>query len=86
MAAYVSPGPTNNVRAVEPNQFRDAQAGLDGDHQQSMVAPAFPAGAVRGCDQGVNLRWDEERHKGSVETLLGDSQHSLDERRLLWVP
>ena len=56
MAAYVSPGPQRDVRAVEPDQFGDAQAGLDGDHQQNVVAPTFPAGAVGSCDQGVNLR------------------------------
>ena len=44
VAAQVGAGAELDVRAAQPGELGDAQAGLDGDEQQGVVAAADPGG------------------------------------------
>ena len=51
LAADVRAGAEHDVAAVEADQLGDAQAGVDGEGEQGVVAAPFPALAVGRVDQ-----------------------------------
>ena len=55
LASDVAAGAEDHVGAVEADQLRDAQAGLEGHHQQGSIPSAFPALQVRGVDERGGL-------------------------------
>ena len=55
VAAQVGAGAELDVRAGEGGELGDAQAGLDGDEEQRMVAAADPGVAVGRGQQRVDL-------------------------------
>jgi hypothetical protein len=66
-----------DVAAGEAREFVDPQAGLGGDEEQRVVAPAGPPGAVQCGQQRIELVCGEEGNQGSVERF-GDGEHTLD--------
>jgi len=74
-----------DVAAVEAGEFGDSKTGLDGQQHQGPVSPAFPAGLIRGGEQGIDFGGGQERHDSFVEPFRGDRQHALDEQRVLGV-
>ena len=82
-AGDVGAGAEGDVGAVQAGEFGDSQAGLDGQQHEGAVASAFPAGLVRGGDQGVDLGGGQERHDPLVEPLRRDGQDALDQQGVL---
>jgi hypothetical protein len=73
------------VLAAEPGQLGDAQAGLEGDQQECVVATTDPAAAVGCGEQGVDLFAAEEGDDGPLEAFGRDGEHALDQRGVLGV-
>ena len=46
-ASNLTAGAEDHVGAVEADQLRDAQASLQGEHQQGSISSAFPASEIR---------------------------------------
>ena len=57
---HVAAGAEADVAAAQPGELGDPQAGLEGQHQQGVIAASGPAGTIRGLDQRVDLRCGEE--------------------------
>ncbi len=85
LASDVAAGAENHVSAVEADQLGDAQPGLEGEHQQGTVPPAFPAPLVRGVDERGGFPGAEEAHGRLAEALGRDGQHPLDHSGVLGV-
>jgi hypothetical protein len=74
-----------DVRAVQACEFGDTQAGLDGQGQHGLVAPAFPASRIRCRQQRVAFIGGQEGDGPLVEPLGRDVQDAGDEQGMLWV-
>jgi len=82
-AADVGAGAERDVGAVQADKLRDPQTGLDGQQHQDPVSSTFPPGRIRSGDEGLDLRWSQERHDPPVKPLRWDGQDALDQQRVL---
>ena len=71
-------GGERDVLTRESGEFRDPQAGLDGESEHGVVAPAGPGGLVAGVQQRVDLGVDEVGDEVALGPLGRDGEHTLD--------
>ncbi len=76
--SFMRTGPEINIAAGEPDQFGGPQARLDGETEQSRVAPSGPGRPVRCGQQGVDLCFGQPGHQPPLEALRWDGQNPLD--------
>jgi hypothetical protein len=72
----------HDVLASEPDQFRHAQTGLDGDGQQGPIAAADPRRPVGRGEDGRDLRCVEERHEFALVAFAGHREDLLAQQRM----
>jgi len=78
-AAEVCARTEDAVVDSQGGQLRDAEAGLDSDEKEEVVASPDPCGAVRRSEKCFDLRVSEEGHELPVEAFLRDGQDALDQ-------
>ena len=74
-----------DVATSDRGDFRNAEPGLDGHGEQSVIASTDPVVAVRGCEERVGLVVGEVGHVGAFPTFLRDIEDSLDQRGVFGV-
>src|SRR5260370_20261365 len=84
-AADVRAGAQVGVADGQGDQLGGAQPGLAGQHQQGVVAPPGPGGAVGGGQQRGGLVFGEVGDQGAVAALGRDGQHPGDDRGVFGV-
>ena len=77
-ASDVRPGGEPNVAAAQAGELRDAQPGLDGSHEQGVVAPAGPGSPVGSVEQRLDLCVVEERDDRTIGPFGWDREHASD--------
>ena len=77
-APDVGAGAEVDVGAGERGELGDPQPGLDGEREQGMVAPAYPAGAVGCGEHCFCFRGRQIAHRGFFEPGGRDGQDPLD--------
>ena len=82
-AVDVRPGLDPDVCAGQAGELGDPQAGLDGEGEHGVVAPAGAGGLVAGGQERVGLVRGEVGDVGAVAALAGDGQDPLDQRPVL---
>ena len=75
-AEHVSAGAEVDIAHSEAGHLRDAQSGLDGDEQESVVAPPGPGVAIRRCEQSFAFLVVEITDKVTINALQRDCQHT----------
>ncbi len=74
----VTPGPEDEILTFEPGHLREAEAGLGGGQNKSMIASAGP-GVPIGCGkQRIDFRACEKTDQGAREALAWNRQNPLD--------
>jgi hypothetical protein len=76
----VRPGLDPDAVAGQAGELGDSQAGLDGEGEHGVVAPAGPVRLVAGGQERVSLVRGEVGDAGAVAALAGDGQDPLDQR------
>ena len=82
-AVDVRPGLDPDAVAGQAGELGDSQAGLDGEGEHGVVAPAGPGFLVAGSEERVGLVRGEVGDVGAVAALAGDGQDPLDQRAVL---
>src|SRR6266540_2096836 len=85
VAANVGAGAEGEVVDPQPGKFRQAQAGLDGEEEQRVVAATESGGRVWRCEERVDFGGGEEGDEVTVEALLRDGEDALDQSRVRWL-
>lgn len=85
LALDVRAGSQMDVAETQAGELGDPQAGLDGEHQQGVVAPSGSAVAVGAGQQSVDLGGGEEGDGGPLAPLGWDGKDSLDRCRMFRV-
>src|SRR6266542_3136948 len=85
VAANVGAGAEGEVVDPQPGKFRQAQAGLDGEEEQRVVAATESGCRVWRCEERVDFGGGEEGDEVTVEALLRDGEDALDQSRVRWL-
>ena len=75
-AGQVSAGAEVDIAHGEAEHLRDTESGLDGDEQESVVAPPGPGVAIRRCEQSFAFLVVEIIDKVTINALRRDCQHT----------
>jgi hypothetical protein len=77
-------GSQRDILVPQRGHLRQAQSGLNGGDQKSMVTPSQPPCSIRRSQQGFDLRASQETHQCTWLPLVGNGQHPLYDLALLW--
>ena len=83
---HVGAGGERDVLTREAGEFGDPQAGLDGQGEHGVVAPAGPGGLIAGAQQRVGLGIGEVGEEVALGSLGRDGEHPLDSGGVLGMP
>src|SRR5439155_1002580 len=79
-AADVCPAVQCHVTAVEPGELRNPQSSLEGENQESVVAPPDPSGTIQATDQAVHFFLGEVGDDSPIGPLGWNGEYSLYKR------
>lgn len=72
-----------NVLTSKPNEFRSAQAGLNGQKQNCTVPSSAPGSEIRGCKKRFSLGSGEECDRPAHISFARHREHPLRESAVL---
>src|SRR5207244_12127012 len=78
--ADVCPAVQCHVTAVEPGELRNPQSSLEGEDQESVVAPPDPSGTIQATDQAVHFFLGEVGDDSPIGPLGWNGEYSLYKR------
>ena len=73
------------IRAAQAGELGGAQAGLDREGEERVVAATRPRGAVGGGEQGVDFEVGQEGHELTGPALGGNREHAGNDGCLFWM-
>ncbi|MDB5773799.1 MAG: hypothetical protein JWM42_4173 [Burkholderia sp.] len=76
--AYVGTGPKDEILALEPCRFRQAQPCLHRHQQKGVITPARPSALIGGGKQGIDFGTGEKGNQGARKSLAGNGENPLD--------